>query len=363
MTIRLPNPDFWKGKKVLITGHTGFKGSWLSIWLNKLGALVTGISLEPEFSPNLFTEASIDSICDSVFIDIRDLEKITSKIKSVKPEIVIHMAAQPLVRQSYLEPISTFEINTIGTANVLESLRFSDSVSTAIMITTDKVYKNIEDGRAYLEDDSLGGYDPYSASKAAAEIVIDSYNASFLKEKISISSARAGNVIGGGDWSKDRLVPDAIRAWQNNLDLDIRNPSAVRPWQHVLEPLSGYLLLAEDTFNEQDLCGAYNFGPNKNGTSSVKSVVDMIKAILKIQNINFIQDYEGSHEANLLSLDITKACSLINFKPKWGLQESVVKTANWYKYYYDGLSALSLCEADINSYEDNILKRHQNSSK
>ncbi len=363
MNFRLPNPNFWKDKKILITGHTGFKGSWLTIWLNRMGAFVSGISLEPESNPNLFTSANISTICDSTFIDIKDSKKINSKIQSIKPEIIIHMAAQPLVRQSYLEPRDTFLVNAIGTANILESIRFSDSVRAAIMITTDKVYKNAEDGRAYVEDDSLGGHDPYSASKAAAEIIIDSYNLSFLQSKVSISSARAGNVIGGGDWSKDRLIPDSIQAWQKNIDLDIRNPSAIRPWQHVLEPLSGYLMLLEDTFQNHELCGAYNFGPHDNANSSVKSVVELIQDILNMPKVNFKNDYAGFHEANFLSLDITKAALNLNFKPKWNLKESVKITANWYKSYYDGKSALSLCEEDINSYEDIKLDRNQVSSK
>ncbi len=263
-----------------------------------MGAFVSGISLEPESNPNLFTSANISKICDSSFIDIKDSKKIQSKIKSVNPEIIIHMAAQPLVRQSYLEPRNTFLVNAIGTANILESIRFSDSVKAAIMITTDKVYKNEEDGRAYEEDDPLGGHDPYSASKAAAEIIISSYNLSFLQGKVSISSARAGNVIGGGDWSKDRLIPDAIKAWHENIELDIRNPSSIRPWQHVLEPLSGYLMLIEDTFHDHELCGAYNFGPNDNENSSVKSVVEIIQDILSMPKVNFINHDEGLHEAN-----------------------------------------------------------------
>lgn len=351
MITRLPSKDFWNGKKVLITGHSGFKGSWLSIWLNKLGASVTGVSLEPSTTPNLFNEANIKTMCDSSFLNICKLKEITSKIKSAQPEILIHMAAQPLVRKSYEEPINTFEVNILGTANILEAMRSTNSIRTAIMITTDKVYKNNEDGRSYAEDDQLGGHDPYSSSKAGAEIIINSYRSSFLEDKISISSARAGNVIGGGDWSPDRLIPDAVKAWQANIDLNIRNPAAVRPWQHVLEPLSGYLLLAEDTFNESKLTGAYNFGPNKQGAASVKSVIRITKEILNISNINFMSESQGPHEANLLFLDINKATSLLNFQPKWNLQESVEKTVNWYKAYYDGVNALSLCESDIDAYE------------
>ena len=245
------------------------------------------------------------------------------------------MAAQPLVRKSYKEPINTFKINAMGTANLLESIRSCDSVRTAIMITTDKVYKNNEDGRFYSEEDPLGGHDPYSASKAAAEIMIESYKKSFLDAKaVSISSARAGNVIGGGDWSDDRLIPDMIRSWQNNIMLEIRSPEAIRPWQHVLEPLSGYLFLAEDTYFNIKLSSSYNFGPDKKDIASVKYVIEIARDYLDISNIKYSKSSEGPHEANLLFLDISKSESFLNFKPRWDIQKSIFKTFNWYKNFY-----------------------------
>ena len=353
MIRRLPDPNFWVGKKVLITGHSGFKGSWLVIWLHKLGAIVSGISLEPDTAPNLCSLAGINNLCSSKFIDICNIEELNSEIQLIQPEIIIHMAAQPLVRKSYKEPINTFEINAMGTANLLESIRSCDSVRTAIMITTDKVYKNNEDGRLYSEEDPLGGHDPYSASKAAAEIMIESYKESFLDAKtVSISSARAGNVIGGGDWSEDRLIPDMIRSWQNNIMLEIRSPEAIRPWQHVLEPLSGYLFLAEDTYFNIKLSSNYNFGPDKKDIASVKYVIEIARDYLDISNIKYSKSSEGPHEANLLFLDISKSESILNFKPRWDIQKSIFKTVNWYKNFYEGHAALSLCELDIAEYEN-----------
>jgi len=240
----------------------------------------------------------------------------------------------------------------MGTANLLESIRDCPSVKTVVMITTDKVYKNNEDGEPYSEEDTLGGHDPYSASKAGAEIVIESYKKSFLEEKnISVSSARAGNVIGGGDWSEDRLIPDTIRSWQNNTILEIRSPHSIRPWQHVLEPLLGYLSLAEDTYHDSKLCSYYNFGPYKKDIASVKDVIEIARGSLNMHKIEYLDNFQGPHEANLLFLDTSKSESLLDFKPKWGTQKAVFKTIDWYKNYYEGKSALSLCEADILDYE------------
>ena len=352
MTQRLPNKKFWKNKKVLITGHSGFKGSWLVIWLHSLGANVSGISLPPLTSPNLYSLAEINNICNCRFIDICNLEVLKTEIGLIQPDIIIHMAAQPLVRKSYKDPINTLSVNILGTANILESIRSCNSVKTAIMITTDKVYKNNEDGRSYIESDPLGGHDPYSASKSAAEIVIESYRKSFFEEaNISISSARAGNVIGGGDWSEDRLIPDVIRSWNNHSILEIRSPQAVRPWQHVLEPLSGYLFLAEDTYTNSVLCSSYNFGPYEKDIASVEDVLDIAKILLKDLEIKYQIKQEGPHEANLLSLDISKSESILNFQPRWSIKESVQKTIDWYQRLAEGDSAASLCELDIAEYE------------
>ena len=268
--------DFWRGKRVLLTGHTGFKGSWLALWLKRLGAKVTGIAIEPNTSPSLFELGDIQEGMISHYCDIRNLTKLQILIESVQPEIVFHLAAQPLVRASYKDPLDTFSTNIIGTANILDSLRKVESCKVAVMVTTDKVYRNKEWLYPYRESDALGGYDPYSASKAASEIVISSYRDSFLAQQgLAVGSARAGNVIGGGDWSQDRLIPDAVRAWQAGVALEIRNPKATRPWQHVLEPLAGYLTLAYKLWNQPELVGAYNFGPQPHEVASVRTVIEL----------------------------------------------------------------------------------------
>ena len=258
-----PNPSFWQNKRVLVTGQSGFKGSWMVIWLQQMGAKVCGVSLPPQTAPNLFTLASIEALCEeSHFCDIRDAKHLENTMAAFQPDIVFHLAAQALVRASYADPLDTFATNVMGTAHLLEAIRLISDVKVALMITTDKVYKNREWIWPYREEDPLGGHDPYSAGKAASEMVIESYYQSFLKHQDkAIASVRAGNVIGGGDWSADRLIPDAIRAWQNKQVLNIRNPEAIRPWQHVLEPLSGYLLLAEKLWQNPEKTGAYNFGP------------------------------------------------------------------------------------------------------
>ena len=361
MISRLPDKEFWKNKKVLVTGHSGFKGSWLVIWLKQLGASVSGISLEPEDNPNLYSSANIQNLCNSKFINICDFNKLEKEVQVIEPDIIIHMAAQSLVRKSYKNPLETFETNIMGTANLLEAIRSCDSVKTAVIVTTDKVYKNNEDGRSYNEDDALGGHDPYSSSKAGTEIITESYRKSFFKsKKISISTARAGNVIGGGDWSEDRLIPDAIRAWQGDYSLSIRSPESIRPWQHVLEPLSGYLLLAEDTFDDSKLCTSYNFGPQEKDITSVREVIDIVGVNLDMKKIEYTADSKDLHEASLLFLDINKSESLLGFKPKWGIQESVNRTIHWYQNFYEGRSALSLCEDDIWHYEE---LGHQNASQ
>jgi CDP-glucose 4,6-dehydratase len=352
MIQRLPNQEFWKNKNVLITGHSGFKGGWLTLWLHKFGANVTGISLAPETNPNLFSEANIQELCSSKFIDICNLEALKSEIRNIQPEIIIHLAAQPLVRRSYEQPIKTFDTNILGSINLLEAARNCNSIRTVVMVTTDKVYKNNEDGRSYNEDDHLGGHDPYSASKAASEIVIESYRKSFFTEKnISISTARAGNVIGGGDWSDDRLIPDAVKSWSANEVLEIRSPHSIRPWQHVLEPLNGYLILAEDTFQNSGLAGAYNFGPPKNDEATVKDLIEQAQMVYEKGEIIFIDSKSHLHEASLLSLNTEKAISDLSFTPKWSLKEAIQNTITWYKKFEKGHQPLSLCISDIENYE------------
>ncbi len=310
---------FFKDKKILITGHTGFKGSWITQILLNWGANISGISLRPLTAPNLFTLLNIKSKVNNYFVDIRNFKKIKEIFIKEKPEIVFHLAAQALVRESYDAPLYTFETNTIGTANVLEAIKEVISVKAAVMITTDKVYENKKEANPYKEDDKLGGHDPYSASKAAAEIVIDSYIKSFFnlkdynkKHKTLIASARSGNVIGGGDWSKDRLVPDIIKAiFKENKKLIIRNPDSIRPWQFVLEPLYGYMLLAKKLYEgKKEFSGAWNFGPHKENYSTVRELVEEAIKILGIGSYIVKRD-NTKHEAELLKLDITKAKNMI----------------------------------------------------
>jgi|TARA_B110001450_G_scaffold254435_2_gene279778 CDP-glucose 4,6-dehydratase len=348
----LPDANFWKGKRVLLTGHTGFKGAWLVIWLRKMGAHVFGLSLAPNTTPNLFDLAVIDSICSSFFCDIRDQTKIAKMIDQISPDIVFHLAAQSLVREGYKSPIKTFSTNVMGTAHLLSGLLNVSSVRVAVMVTTDKVYKNNEWDWPYREGDALGGHDPYSASKAASEILIDSYRSSFFENSgVALSSARAGNVIGGGDWSTDRLIPDAVRAWQQGDILNIRRPDATRPWQHVLDPLSGYLKLAERTWECPELAGAYNFGPDSSGSSSVKKVIELARHEYGSGRVYFEAKSEGPHEAELLTLEVAKARNQLQVNPVWALSESVSRTMRWYVEQFDGLDARSLCEADIESFE------------
>lgn len=344
--------DFWRGKRVLLTGHTGFKGSWLALWLKRLGAKVTGIAIEPNTSPSLFKLTDIQEDMTSHYCDIRDLAKIQILIESVQPEVVFHLAAQPLVRASYKDPLDTFSTNIIGTVNILDSLRKVESCKVAVMVTTDKVYRNKEWFYPYRESDALGGYDPYSASKAASEIVISSYRDSFLAQQgLAVGSARAGNVIGGGDWSQDRLIPDAVRAWQAGDTLEIRNPKATRPWQHVLEPLAGYLTLAYKLWTQPDLAGAYNFGPQPHEVASVRTVIELAKLAIDGSKITYVENSANVHEAGLLALEIAKSRSILNFSPQWSLEETVARTMKWYQEQQQGTAAIELCLKEISDYE------------
>ena len=346
------NLAFWKGKRVLLSGHTGFKGAWMALWLNRLGAQVTGISLPPATTPNIFDLLGIQTITDSHFCDIRDPALLAPLIKKAQPEIVFHLAAQALVRASHHDPLATFSTNVQGTANVLDALRPLDSIRVVVAVTTDKVYRNLEQPFPYRETDALGGRDPYSASKAAAEIVIASYRDSYLHEKgIAVASARAGNVIGGGDWSQDRLIPDAIRAWNANQPLNIRRPQATRPWQHVLEPLAGYITLAEKLWQHPALAGAYNFGPETHEAATVRQVVQLAQNAYGMGQVIWGDGTEGPHEAGWLALEIAKARSLLGVTPQWALEESVRRTVHWYRQHHDGANASALCRSDFDDYE------------
>jgi len=349
--------SFWKGKRVLVTGHSGFKGGWLVLWLYRLGANITGISLHPNTAPNLYDLANIHNFCLSHFCDVRDTNRLASLIKIAQPEIVFHLAAQPLVRESYCSPLETFSTNVMGTAHVLDALRGLSSVSAAVMVTTDKVYRNNEWPWPYRENDLLGGHDPYSASKAASEIVISSYRDAFLaKQGVAVASARAGNVIGGGDWSTDRLIPDAVRAWQSGNPLHIRHPNAIRPWQHVLEPLAGYLVLAASMVGEShlkadDLCSAFNFGPASDSAVSVKDVIELARTAFGGGHVIYRDSNDGPHEAGMLALDVAKARLKLGIKSQWSYAESIQRTMSWYQAYSQGADARALCEADIDTYE------------
>lgn len=348
-----PLPEFWHGKRVVLTGHSGFKGSWLTLWLQQLGAKVTGISLEPETQPSLSSLLEVESSCAHHTLDIRDLAAIKRCIKAADPEIIFHLAAQPLVRLSYREPVDTFSTNVMGTVNMLEAMRDCPSLRAAVMVTTDKVYHNNEWEYPYRETDALGGHDPYSASKAASEIAIACYRASFLTQQgVAVGIARAGNVIGGGDWSQDRLLPDAVRAWQSGETLQIRRPQAIRPWQHVLEPLLGYLTLAEQLFANPEKGDAYNFGPAPHEAATVKEVVELARSIYKTGQVEYGNGQEGPHEASWLALETTKARLTLGYRPRWNLQISVARTVSWYQHHYSGTAALALCLRDIQAFTD-----------
>ena len=332
--------DFWKNKRILITGHTGFKGSWLSIWLKTMGAEITGYALEPYTDRDNFVVTDLQNSIDHVIGDVRDFENLSGIFREYNPEFVFHLAAQPLVRESYLNPKETYDINIGGTVNVLECCRMTDSVKVIVNITTDKCYENNERTWGYKENDQLGGYDPYSSSKACSEIVTEACRSSFFrpeefeKHGKSLASARAGNVIGGGDWQTDRLIPDCIRALEIDDSVVVRNPSAIRPWQHVLEPLSGYLFLAKEMFeNPGRFCEAWNFGPEEESTKPVGKVVDLVVKCWGKGSRQDRPDKNAPHEANILKLDITKAKTLLGWVPAWNIEQSIKATVDWYKSY------------------------------
>lgn len=349
------NPVFWKDKKVFLTGHTGFKGSWLSLWLASMGSRVTGYSLAPNTAPNLYEVLGIDSLIEKSYIaDIRDLASLQKSMSDAKPDVVIHMAAQPLVRHSYDNPVETYATNVMGTVNVLESTRSVDSVCATVVVTTDKCYENKEWVWGYRESEPMGGYDPYSNSKGCAELVTTAYRQSYFSSPNSINkvaSARAGNVIGGGDWSKDRLIPDAINAFEAGKPLMIRNPLATRPWQHVLEPLSGYLILAEKLY-EQDstFTSAWNFGPRDEDNRAVQEVIDLLISNWGNSATWRKDGSEQPHEANLLKLDCTKARSKLGWVPKWNLETAIKKIVEWEKAFKENGNMREVSLEQINQY-------------
>jgi CDP-glucose 4,6-dehydratase len=349
--------DFYNQRKVLITGHTGFKGSWLSMWFALLGAKVTGYALEPETKPNLFSIARVkDLLAHHEIADLRDQGTLSRVLEATAPEIVFHMAAQPLVRRSYNMPIETFSVNALGTAILLESIRSVQSVRVVVIITTDKVYENQEWVYPYRETDRLGGRDPYSTSKACAELITTCYRRSFFSSASShaprVASARAGNVVGGGDWSEDRLFPDIVRAWQSSQPMVVRHPNAVRPWQHVLEPLAGYLQLSAKLWDDPTLAGAWNFGPNLHEIATVREVTKLARGAYEKGEVLWGDENQGPHEANWLALDNSKTRHRIGVAPLWDLKETVRRTMSWYRQLSEGQDARSLCEADIKDYSE-----------
>lgn len=347
---------FYKGKKVLVTGHTGFKGSWLSIWLDAMGAEVIGFSLDTYSERDNFVLSEISSKIIDIRGDIRDKDTLTEVFSKYRPEIVFHLAAQPLVRLSYDIPVETYEVNVMGTINVLEAIRVTDSVKVGVMITTDKCYENKEQIWGYRENEPMGGYDPYSSSKGAAEIAISSWRNSFFNPKSynvhgkSIASARAGNVIGGGDWALDRIIPDCIRALEAQEPICIRNKKAIRPWQHVLEPLSGYLLLAKKMWDApQEFCEGWNFGPRTESIATVWEVASQVIDNYGKGELKDSSDPNAVHEANLLMLDISKAKFKLGWEPRMNLNQCIGLTVDWYKRYKDE-DVYSLCLEQIESY-------------
>lgn len=355
MKLAKVDPLFWKGKKVFLTGHTGFKGSWLSLWLSSMGAEVTGYALAPNTTPNLFDVLNLkDQIKASHIADIRNLEILKSAMLEASPDILIHMAAQPLVRYSYENPVETYAVNVMGTVNVLESARKIQSLRATVVVTTDKCYENKEWVWGYRENEPMGGHDPYSNSKGCAELVTSSYRQSFFNQadsRNSVASARAGNVIGGGDWSIDRLIPDAIKAFEANQSLTIRNPLATRPWQHVLEPLSGYLILAQGLYEKgSSLAAGWNFGPRDEDNRSVQEVIDLIisgwDGATRWEN----DGAEQPHEANLLKLDCSKARQQLGWVPKWDLETAIKKIVEWQKSFQGNANMRDVSLAQINQY-------------
>ena len=357
------NSNFWCGRRVLLTGHTGFKGSWLLLWLQQLGAQVWGYSLAPEADPNLFDQLTgayhVGSGLHHRQANLADLDALKDWVLQAQPDVVLHLAAQPLVRRSYADPLGTWATNVQGSLNLLEALKPLQHSCAVVMVTTDKVYENREWSYGYREPDTLGGHDPYSGSKAAAEIAIASWRASFCgtaphqTPHLRIATARAGNVIGGGDWAPDRILPDAIRALEAGEPIAVRNPSATRPWQHVLEPLSGYLRLAESLFVETDPpCEAFNFGPQ---LESNRQVRELLASMLRHWPGEWIDqsDLDAPHEAGLLHLQIDKAHHRLGWQPRWDFATTIERTVGWYRAVHEGASALDCCLADLSAYQLN----------
>lgn len=346
------NPEFWRGKRVLLTGHTGFKGSWMSLWLQSMGAQVHGLALTPPTEPALFNEARVAEGMDSAIGDIRDYATVQQIMSAVKPEIVIHMAAQPLVRYSYQAPVETYATNVMGTVHVLEAARQADTVRAIVNVTTDKCYENKEWIWGYREDEPMGGYDPYSNSKGCSELVTSAYRRSFFQQgTLALASARAGNVIGGGDWASDRLVPDILRAFEKRQPVVIRNPHSTRPWQHVLEPLSGYLLLAEQLYTHgQAWAEGWNFGPHDDDAKPVQWIVEHMVRNWGNGATWQLDGGQHPHEAHYLKLDISKAKARLGWQPRWNLSTALEHIIQWHQAWQDRQPMRDVCLAQIQAF-------------
>jgi CDP-glucose 4,6-dehydratase len=357
------NPSFWSDKKVFVTGHTGFKGSWLSLWLQQLGAEVTGYALQPPTNPSLFEVAQVAQRMTSIIGDIRDGTMLTDAMQQATPDIVIHMAAQPLVRRSYVDPIETYSTNVMGTVHLLEAVRQTPTVRAVVNVTSDKCYENKEWVWGYRENEHMGGFDPYSSSKGCAELVTAAYRNSFFnadkysQHQVALATARAGNVIGGGDWAEDRLIPDILRSIQAGKPVNIRNPHATRPWQHVLEPLSGYLSLTEKLYAQGTaFAEAFNFGPDEEDAKPVQWIVEQLthqwcgKASWKLDQA------EHPHEANYLKLDCSKVQSRLNWRPRWDLEMALKSIVNWNKAYIAEDDIRAATQSQISSFQSLNIK-------
>lgn len=346
--------DFWMNKRVLLTGHTGFKGSWMGMWLASMGASVVGYSLEPPTKPSLFEIAELNKLVESRIGDIRDYERLIQTVRETKPDIIIHMAAQPLVRESYRSPMDTYGVNVMGTVNLLEAVRQIGGVRAVVNVTTDKCYDNKEWLWGYREYEPLGGYDPYSSSKACSELVTGAYRDSFFKTTdTAVASARAGNVIGGGDWASDRLIPDCLHALLRNENIILRNPTSIRPWQHVLEPISGYLLLAQRLYEHgQTYAEAWNFGPEDRDAQTVEWIVRKLSALWGVDASYTITKEEQPHEAHYLKLDCSKSKMKLGWHQKWTLETALAAIVEWARSYDNGSNMLDVCLKQITSYSN-----------